>query len=159
VDEWFRRNGFTLLLVFGVAVTIVGLVQENVGIVVTGAIVAVVGGMAPLSGELRLPFDSGLKWRDAYRPTVDEMQRRTHEGSRSSGDVVVTPEPARLRLKTFPPTVTVEPLPPEKVEHIRTVEDFADAVADSIRIVDWGSIVQAPPAVHGEGTVENPDGE
>jgi hypothetical protein len=45
----------------------------------------------------------------------------------------------------------------ERVEKIRTAEDFADAVADSIKIGGFDAVIAPAPSVEGTGTVEHPD--
>ena len=153
VNELLRRHGFALLVLLGLALVIYGAVTDAV-IIGMGVVVVIIGAIAVVPRRMSV-LGTGVEWPDMMRRAEKRLQEKIEQ--QASGDVVVRPETARLEVKAFPPTVTVEPVPPDRLDQVRTPEDFVDAVVDSIRISATGSWAQPPASWSADATVRDPD--
>jgi len=127
MDRYLRDNGFFVLLVAGLILLAAGVVTQQPIALLVGAALALVGGLARPIEEVVLK-EGRIKWQ---REVVKELQRSLEERVAHSdsweakvirgegritvprpsisgqGNVVITPEPATLRITTYPPNVIV----------------------------------------------------
>jgi hypothetical protein len=123
VNRFLRDNGYGVALVLGVALLVVGLLVGNPAALVIATVMLVIGVSArPLERFTLGRSGFLLMWQ---REVAQELQRRIEDrlATSDSGDVVVTPAPARLRLRTFEPTVIIRPL---------SADEFAKTLIDQI---------------------------
>lgn len=129
MNSFLRDNGFGIALLLGAASLIFGLILQRPEALVMGIVLVIVGVVARPLEQFSLGRNGFLlKWQ---RDAVKELQRSIEERVAHSdsweakvirgegaitvpgpsisgqGDVVVRPEPARLRITTYPPNVIV----------------------------------------------------
>jgi hypothetical protein len=144
VDRYLRQHGFFALFVVGIALLVVGLTGQPVALIV-GGVLALVGALARPIDEVVLK-DGRVKWQqEVIEKVTEKLHQREDRGSFTEkaevtvieGDgaivarrpsisgtgVVVSPEPARLRVTGHPPTVIVSP---------QSADEFANTLVEQV---------------------------
>lgn len=158
MNDWLRGNGFLVLVVVGIALLVWGAIRSDWSLLVAGLVVIVIGAVARTPRKVSIAGQS-IEWPDVYDKTIREVQK-----SFGADAVIVAPPPlggAKVPAPTVsaePATgagaahdavVRVEPKPDAEVAQIRTVEDFATAVADSIHVSGTATFHQEAAQISG----------
>ena len=154
MNRLLRDHGFGIALVVGVVLLVYGLVASNPAALAIAVIFLVIGVVARPLEEFALNRSGFLlKWQ---REVVQALDRRLEDRLtisesvdatviHGSGNLVITPAPARLRLRTFEPTVIVRPQSPDEFAETLLDQIIEPAVIASGAQVNPPSVEQDPP--------------
>lgn len=153
MNAFLHDHGYGVSLLIGIALLVIGILWQPI-LLLPGIVFALIGVVARPIEEFAVTRTSvKLTWQRAVAQALQRglEERLTVSDSfeakviRGSGNVVVTPGPARVRLRTFEPTVIVRPQSPDKFAETLIEQIIEPAMIASEAKVHAPSVEQGQP--------------